>query len=253
MQQRFMQPNGLQELGVCSGAFGKQAAPHMHTAIHLIADSGCLCQVRSLLLLPLPTCRYLEDFTPRLGQFRSTSTRGAISVHINSNEHTDSRLAQNWIDFDAGWLDDQWHHVAVTWNFEDGRVHLYLDGQQKTAFWKNSAGMLDDKPVREGGVDPTLAPRTTRAQTGSLVLGQVRAVLERAGGTAAILATTVKVGLCGNGTLLSWHKVLNVCGVVLVASTYAGPRLPRWLLQPRQRLRRQLGSPAHLEPCADCR
>lgn len=47
--------------------------------------------------------RYLEDFTPRLGESRSTSTRGAISVHINSNEHTDSRMAQNWIDFDAGW------------------------------------------------------------------------------------------------------------------------------------------------------
>jgi hypothetical protein len=47
--------------------------------------------------------RYLEDFTPRLGDWRSTSTRGAISVHINSNEHTDSRMAQNWIDFDAGW------------------------------------------------------------------------------------------------------------------------------------------------------
>lgn len=70
-------------------------------------------------------------------------------------------------------LDDQWHHVAVTWSYEDGRVHLYLDGQQKTAFWKNSGGILDDKPAREGGVDPTLTPRTTRAQTGSLVLGQV--------------------------------------------------------------------------------
>lgn len=53
-------------------------------------------------------------------------------------------------------------------------MHLYLDGQQKTAFWKNSGGILDDKPSREGGVDPTLTPRTTRSQTGSLVLGQVR-------------------------------------------------------------------------------
>lgn len=70
-------------------------------------------------------------------------------------------------------LDDQWHHIAVTWNYEDGRVHLYLDGQQKTPFWKNSGGILDDKPAREGGVDPSLTPRTTRSQTGSLVLGQV--------------------------------------------------------------------------------
>lgn len=53
-------------------------------------------------------------------------------------------------------------------------MHLYLDGQQKTAFWKNSGGMLDDKPAREGGVDPSLTPRTARSSSGSLVLGQVR-------------------------------------------------------------------------------
>jgi hypothetical protein len=50
---------------------------------------------------------------------------------------------------------------------------LFLDGQQKTAFWKNSGGILDDKPAREGGVDPSLTARSTRASTGSLVLGQV--------------------------------------------------------------------------------
>jgi hypothetical protein len=70
-------------------------------------------------------------------------------------------------------LDGEWHHVAVTWNYEDGKVMLFLDGQQKTAFWKNAGGILDDKPAREGGVDPSLTPRTTRASTGSLVLGQV--------------------------------------------------------------------------------
>lgn len=58
----------------------------------------------SLCCVTPPPPRYLEDFTPRLGDWRrGTSTRGAISVHINSNEHTDSRMAQNWIDFDAGW------------------------------------------------------------------------------------------------------------------------------------------------------
>lgn len=70
-------------------------------------------------------------------------------------------------------MDDEWHHIAVTWNYEDGRVRLYFDGAEKTAFWKNSRGMLDDKPASQGGVDPVLAPRTTRASTGSLVLGQV--------------------------------------------------------------------------------
>jgi hypothetical protein len=51
----------------------------------------------------LPPSRYLEDFSSRLGDDKATSTRGAISVHINSNEHTDSRHAQNWIDFDSQW------------------------------------------------------------------------------------------------------------------------------------------------------
>ncbi|WIA11894.1 hypothetical protein OEZ85_011978 [Tetradesmus obliquus] len=116
--------------------------------------------------------RYLEDFSSRLGDAKATSTRGAISVHINSNEHTDSTHAQNWIDFDAQWLDDEWHHVAVTWSYDDGVTRMYLDGTPKTAFWKNSGGMLDDKPASQGGVDPSLAARTARSQTGSLVLGQ---------------------------------------------------------------------------------
>jgi hypothetical protein len=71
-------------------------------------------------------------------------------------------------------LDDAWHHIAVTWNYDDGVTRMYMDGQPKTAFWKNSGGMLDDKPASQGGVDPSLAARTARSQTGSLVLGQVR-------------------------------------------------------------------------------
>jgi hypothetical protein len=55
---------------------------------------------------------------------------------------------------------------------------MYLDGQPKTAFWKNSGGVLDDKPASQGGVDPSLAARTARSQTGSLVLGQVRQLLQ---------------------------------------------------------------------------
>eukprot|EP00879_Flechtneria_rotunda_P000467 GHRR01000568.1.p1 GENE.GHRR01000568.1~~GHRR01000568.1.p1 ORF type:complete len:1094 (+),score=373.48 GHRR01000568.1:402-3284(+) len=116
--------------------------------------------------------RYLEDFSPRLIDTHSTSTRGTISVHINSNEHTDSSRAQNWIDFDAQWLDAEWHHIAITWNYEDGITRLYIDGNAKTPFWKNAGGVLEDKPASQGGVDPSLAARTTRSNTGSLVLGQ---------------------------------------------------------------------------------
>lgn len=69
--------------------------------------------------------------------------------------------------------DDSWHHIAVTWNYEDGTTRLYFDGAAKTPFWKNDRGMVDDKAAREGGVDPRLGAMTERATDGSLVLGQV--------------------------------------------------------------------------------
>ncbi|KAI8469316.1 MAG: concanavalin A-like lectin/glucanase domain-containing protein [Monoraphidium minutum] len=99
-------------------------------------------------------------------------TTGAISVHINSNEGTDSSSSQNWIDFDAGWADDKWHHVAVTWSYDDGAAKLYLDGEAKTPFWKSNGGNVDDKPAKEGGVDPHVAAKTARRGDGSLALGQ---------------------------------------------------------------------------------
>jgi hypothetical protein len=46
--------------------------------------------------------RILDDFSERLTSDKQ-GTLGSISVHINSNEQTDSSRAVNWIDFDAGW------------------------------------------------------------------------------------------------------------------------------------------------------
>lgn len=66
-----------------------------------LADVPVCCCAAAAAAPPIP--RYLEDFSTRLSDTKSTSTRGAISVHINSNEHTDSTRAQNWIDFDAQW------------------------------------------------------------------------------------------------------------------------------------------------------
>jgi hypothetical protein len=62
-----------------------------------------LLTLAALLACSASLTRYLEDFSSRLGDDKATSTRGAISVHINSNEHTDSTHAQNWIDFDSQW------------------------------------------------------------------------------------------------------------------------------------------------------
>ena len=49
-------------------------------------------------------------------------TRGAVSVRVNSNENTDAPSAETWLDFDTRWLDDGWHHVAVTWEYETGQT-----------------------------------------------------------------------------------------------------------------------------------
>lgn len=113
--------------------------------------------------------RYLEDYSDTLDS--GTSTMGAISVHVNSNEHTDSWLPENWIDFDAKWTDDEWHHIAVTWQFETGETRLYMDGNPITPFWKSDAGAMEDTDPKKGGVDPHIAAKTTRSATGSLVLG----------------------------------------------------------------------------------
>jgi hypothetical protein len=71
---------------------------------------------------------------------------------------------------------------------------MYMDGQAKTAFWKYSGGMLDDKPASQGGVDPSLAARTARSQTGSLVLGQVRLAFDSA--VVALLVCGASLLLC---------------------------------------------------------
>jgi hypothetical protein len=64
-------------------------------------------------------------------------------------ENTDGDTASNWLDFDAGWTDGGWHHVAVTWAFDDGTTKLYLDGEPKTPFWRSRWGG-GGKPISRG-------------------------------------------------------------------------------------------------------
>jgi hypothetical protein len=75
-----------------------------------------------------------------LASLRHSLTASLSPLHHPSPENTDSDHAQNWIDFDAGWTDGEWHHVAVTWDFDDGTTKLYFDGVQKTPFWKSRWG-----------------------------------------------------------------------------------------------------------------
>ncbi len=53
------------------------------------------------------------------------------------------------------------------------QVKLYFDGAAVKPFWKAEHGIEDVKPASEGGLDPHLAAKTSRASVGALVLGQV--------------------------------------------------------------------------------
>ncbi|KAL4421057.1 hypothetical protein ABPG77_001352 [Micractinium sp. CCAP 211/92] len=114
--------------------------------------------------------KYMEEFSgSHWLDYERLSTRGSISVHINANREGNGKRYDHWIDFAVGWLDNQWHHVAVTWSWESGEVKLYFDGEPRVPFWSSRAGVVH--PDR-GGVDPHIAARTARSSNGSLVLGQ---------------------------------------------------------------------------------
>ena len=106
---------------------------------------------------------------------------------------------ENWIDYNVGWLDGDWHHVAVTWAAATGQVSLYFDGacQEESSdgpfrslahsiarslalsiagekahpFWvcKNGDVRVEDRPG--SGVDEVIATGTSRSGAGSFVLG----------------------------------------------------------------------------------
>jgi len=46
--------------------------------------------------------RLLSEQAPSWMEPR-VSTVGAVALHINSNEHTDSEDSRSWVYFDAGW------------------------------------------------------------------------------------------------------------------------------------------------------
>ncbi|GAX75344.1 hypothetical protein CEUSTIGMA_g2789.t1, partial [Chlamydomonas eustigma] len=111
--------------------------------------------------------------TELLEPFWATSTRGSIGVHVNSNAHEENYEASSWIEFDAGWLDDGWHHISVTWDQASGRTTCFFDGISVIPFWRNDLGVVEERPPLMGGVEPHIAAGTERSADGSLVLGQV--------------------------------------------------------------------------------
>ncbi|GMH36287.1 hypothetical protein BSKO_04155 [Bryopsis sp. KO-2023] len=117
--------------------------------------------------------RYLTEYN-RSDYLKNTqiSTKGAISVHINANRQGNGKHEDNWLDFATNWVDDQWHHLAITWEYESGNTNLYFDGEKVVPFWRAVQGEISDEDPSRGGVDSSLAPRVERKSFGSLVFGQ---------------------------------------------------------------------------------
>ena len=116
--------------------------------------------------------RYTKELhgSKELGN-KDIRTAGSISISVNSNRKGMGAGYENWIDYNVGWLDGDWHHVAVTWEAATGRVNLYFDGEKAHPFWvcKNGEVRVEDKPG--AGVDEVVATGTSRSEGGSFVLG----------------------------------------------------------------------------------
>lgn len=105
--------------------------------------------------------------------FQDIRTRGSISVHINANRQGMGQRNDHWIDYNvgSGWVDSEWHHVAVTWTKSTGDVALYYDGKAQTPFWRSSGGVTEVRDPAKGGVSRSIAAGSARPPAGSLVLG----------------------------------------------------------------------------------
>ncbi|MEW5305376.1 MAG: hypothetical protein WDW36_007919 [Sanguina aurantia] len=102
----------------------------------------------------------------------TAATAGALAVYINTNEISDNPAAATFMYFDAQWVDDQWHHVAVGWDWESGAMKVLFDGKGVVPFASSDGGVTWERPAGSGGVNPILAKRRSRGATGALVLGQ---------------------------------------------------------------------------------
>lgn len=119
--------------------------------------------------------KYMTEFSGTSWlDWASFSTRGSVSVHINANRDGNGQQYDHWIDFPTNWTDNAWHHVAVTWAWETGEVHLYFDGRDVEPYWVSQAGAVQFKDPARGPVDRHIAARSSRSSNGSLVLGQLQ-------------------------------------------------------------------------------
>jgi cysteine-rich repeat protein len=103
--------------------------------------------------------------------FKDIRTSGSISISINSNRNGMGSGHENWIDYNVGWVDGEWHHIAVTWSELTGTVHLYFDGTKAKPYWVCNNGNVELEKRSGEGVSEIIAKGISRSDTGSFVLG----------------------------------------------------------------------------------
>lgn len=119
------------------------------------------------------------------GQRLNASTRGALTVHINTHDTAagvrvamvPASVGHHQLDFAVGWMDAEWHHIAVSWVQSNGETRLYFDGNPVKPYMRQDGLVLEIKSPSVGGADPHIAAGTLRRREGSLVLGQRQACL----------------------------------------------------------------------------
>lgn len=67
----------------------------------------------------------------------------------------------------GGRTDSEWHHVAVSWEWESGATRLYYDGEEVKPFWSSKGGYIQSADPKQGGVDPHMAAQSQRLDTGT--------------------------------------------------------------------------------------
>lgn len=116
--------------------------------------------------------KYSKEFAgTRDLEYKDIKTSGSISISINSNRNGMGSGYENWIDYNVDWTDGEWHHISVTWERSTGQLTLYFDGAKAKPFWacNNGVTVVEERPG--AGVNDVIAQRTSRSDTGSLVLG----------------------------------------------------------------------------------
>lgn len=70
-------------------------------------------------------------------------------------------------------IDGDWHHVALTWKYEDGETLLYFDGQNLKPYFKREGLQSELQDPAVGGVDSHMAGKTARYSRGLFRLSPV--------------------------------------------------------------------------------